>query len=242
MRLVVLGATGNIGQQILSAALRDDHVITAFVRDAAKLKSQIGAHIPANLEIIEGEIEDDVALASAIRDQQALISAAGHARDGLAFTALFDQVITMAEEQMADNARAWVFGAASLLRVPGTQTQMTLDLPGMPDTDQNQLMNYKRLIPSPLNWSMLCPGDMVPAQSEALTKGLRITKNIWPVPRPVYTKYLPGRFTTRAFHAIQPQLAIPYPDIARLILNNLASDSEYSRMRVGIALPAASKH
>lgn len=239
MRLVILGATGHVGQQLLSAALLDEHVITAFVRDADKLKDQIGPHIPANIEIIEGEIEDDVALASAIRDQEVLISAAGNAEDGLAFTALFDQVISMAEEQMANNARAWVFGHAALLRVPETQI-MTLDLPGMPKDHQNHLMNYKRLIPSPLNWSMLCPSAMVPAQTQSLTKGLRITKNIWPVPRPKHTKYLPKRFTTRAFQALEPELSIPYSDISRLILNNLSPESELSRMRIGVALPAQS--
>lgn len=236
MRLVLLGATGNIGQRLLTEALKDEHVVTAFVRDASKLKAQIGAHIPSNVEIIEGEIEDDVALASAIRDQDALISAAGHARDGLAFNALFDQVVTMAEEQMRPSARAWFFGGAGLLRVPGTQT-MTLDLPGIDPIEQTHLMNYKRLIPSLLRWALLCPAVMAPSPTGMLTKGLKTSRNEWPVPRPALTRWLPRSATTRAYRAALPEMTIPYEDIARLILNNLSTQSELSHCRIGVALP-----
>ncbi len=235
MRIVLLGSTGQLGQRLLAAALSDDHVVTAFVRDAARLRAQIGAHIPANVEIIEGDIEDDVRLASAIRDQDALISAAGNPEDGLAFAALFDRVVTMAEEQMRPLSRAWFLGDASLLRVPGTE-RITAELPGLEAANQAQLMNFRRLVDCPLNWSLLCPGPMTASPTGLLSQNLAISKNIWPVARPSYTRWLPRRFTAKAYTALLPAMSAHYEDAARLMLNNLSHESEYCRMRVGLAL------
>lgn len=238
MRIVLLGSTGNIGQRLLAVALSDDHVVTAFVRDADKLKAQIGAHIPANVEIIEGDIEDDVKLASAIRDQDVLISAAGNPRDGLAYTVLFDKVVTMATEQMSPTARAWFFGDPLVLRVPDTEL-ITADLPGLEQLGQTHLMNFRRLVDCPLNWSMMCPGPMSASPNTTRTKGLKISKNVWPMPRPGYTKWLPKRFTANAYTKLTPSLGVYYEDVARFVLDQLSSDSEYCRMRIGMALPRA---
>lgn len=236
MRIVLLGATEALGQRVLSAALRDDHVVTTFVADAQVLKTQIGPHIPANVEIIEGTIDDEVRLASAIRDQDALIAAVGHASDGLAHSVEFDQIVTMAEEQMPVTARAWFLGDASLLRVPNTEI-VTADLPGLAEQSQTHLMNFRRLVDCPLNWSLLCPGPMVAATQAGLTKGMRLSKNIWPVPRPAHTKWLPRSFTAKAFEKLLPSMTVTYEDVARFMLNHLSSDSDYCRMRVGIANP-----
>lgn len=238
MRIVLLGATKDLGQRLLAAALSDDHVVTAFVSDASLLKSQIGAHIPANVEIIEGEIDDDVKLASAIRDQDVLISVVGDESEGLAHTVSFDQIATMAEEQMRAQSRAWFLGDAALLRVPGTET-VTADLPGLSEPNQTHLMNFRRLVDCPLNWSMICPGPMAPSPNATLTKGLKISKNIWPVARPAHTRWLPKRFTVRAYQSLQPSLLLYYEDVARFMLNQIGQDSEYCRMRVGLARPQA---
>lgn len=233
MRIVLLGATGKLGQRLITAALRDDHVVTAFVRDAARLKDQIGPHVPANVEIIEGEIDDEVRLAAAIRDQDVLINAAGTDAPGLAGAALFDQIATMAEEQMPHGARAWFIGHTSVLRIPG-QRRLSAELPGLEQDYQTHLMNFRRLVPCELTWSLLCPGPMVPSADGTARKGLRLTKNVLPIALPGHTKWLPARFAAQAYARLLPQMRVTYEDAARVILNHLSLESPYCRMRVGI--------
>lgn len=73
MRLLVLGATGGTGQEVVSQALENGHLVTAFVRDPSRLKT------PANrLRVLTGTVTGDGApLATAVRGQDAVISALG---------------------------------------------------------------------------------------------------------------------------------------------------------------------
>lgn len=72
MRLLVLGATGGTGKQIVSQALQAGHDVTVFARDRARA----GADHP-RLRVIVGDLHDGTALADAMRGQDAVISALG---------------------------------------------------------------------------------------------------------------------------------------------------------------------
>lgn len=73
MKLLVLGATGATGRQIVEQALERAHQVAAFVRDPGKLA--IGND---RLRVITGSISDDTrALTEAVRGQNAVISALG---------------------------------------------------------------------------------------------------------------------------------------------------------------------
>ena len=70
-RLLILGATGGTGRQLVEQALTAGHEVTAFVRDSANLP-------PGPVHIVGGDMLRDAArLDDAIRGQDAVISALG---------------------------------------------------------------------------------------------------------------------------------------------------------------------
>ena len=72
-RLLVLGATGGTGQHVVAQALRRGFEVTAFVRDAARLRIE-----SERLRVQKGDITgDDASLASAMKGQDAVISVLG---------------------------------------------------------------------------------------------------------------------------------------------------------------------
>ena len=75
MKLVVFGASGGTGQEIIKQALEQGHDVTAFVRDPKKLTIK-----NSRLHIIEGDVlNDQSAIARAITGRDAIISSLGRA-------------------------------------------------------------------------------------------------------------------------------------------------------------------
>ena len=73
MKLVVFGASGGTGREIIGQALYQGHEVTAFVRDPAKLVIK-----DSKLHIIAGDVlKDQSATASAIAGREAIICALG---------------------------------------------------------------------------------------------------------------------------------------------------------------------
>lgn len=75
MKVVVFGASGGTGIKIVEQALAAGHVVTAFVRNPAKLALQ-----HANLTFCQGDVTDANAVAFAVAGQDAVLSALGPAR------------------------------------------------------------------------------------------------------------------------------------------------------------------
>lgn len=72
-RLLVLGATGGTGQHVVTQALRRGFAVTAFVRDAARLRIESD-----RLRVHTGNVTgEDAHLVSAMRGQDAVISVLG---------------------------------------------------------------------------------------------------------------------------------------------------------------------
>lgn len=74
-RVLVIGATGGTGRQLVQQALDQGHQVTAFVRKPSKLKIE-----HANLRIVKGDVLDYASLESAMQGQSAVLSALGHKR------------------------------------------------------------------------------------------------------------------------------------------------------------------
>ena len=101
MKLLILGATGNMGQRLLAQGLERGHAITAFVRNRAKLEQQLGTALPPGLSIFEGDVNDADSLRAAMTGQDVVINCAGYVADGAAFIELVDRVVTQAETALA---------------------------------------------------------------------------------------------------------------------------------------------
>jgi putative NADH-flavin reductase len=72
MKLLVLGATGGIGQEIVRQAAERNHQVTAFVRAPEGLKS-----IGARFGVIKGDPLNSAELERVIEDQDAILSGFG---------------------------------------------------------------------------------------------------------------------------------------------------------------------
>jgi putative NADH-flavin reductase len=71
MKIIVFGATGGTGREIVSQAIQQGHSVTAFARNAASLPAARG------LRVLEGDVLDPGAAAEAIWGQSAVLSALG---------------------------------------------------------------------------------------------------------------------------------------------------------------------
>ncbi|MDO8964474.1 MAG: SDR family oxidoreductase [Coriobacteriia bacterium] len=72
MRILVLGATGRTGAQVLEQALGHGHDVTAFVRDPARLTA-----VHDRLQVVVGDVSDPAAVQDAVDGHDAVISALG---------------------------------------------------------------------------------------------------------------------------------------------------------------------
>lgn len=75
MRLLVIGATGGTGRELVKQALERGHHVTALVRKPAKLRM---AH--EGLTVVQGDVLDRSSVEAAARGQDAVLSALGHKR------------------------------------------------------------------------------------------------------------------------------------------------------------------
>lgn len=73
MRLLIIGATGGTGKEIVQQALAEGHHVTAMVRTPAKVET---TH--PRLRVIRGDVLDQASLETAMLGQDAVLSALGH--------------------------------------------------------------------------------------------------------------------------------------------------------------------
>lgn len=77
MNVLIFGATGSIGQQLVEQALAQKHAVTAFTRTPANL----GAEHP-KLKIVQGDVLDLASVQRAVQNQEAVLCALGAGRKG----------------------------------------------------------------------------------------------------------------------------------------------------------------
>ncbi|MGI8436287.1 MAG: NAD(P)-dependent oxidoreductase [Chthoniobacterales bacterium] len=73
LSLLVVGATGGTGRELVQQALAQGHNVTAFVRDPARL-----GITHENLRVAPGDVMNYATVASAMRGQDAVLCALGH--------------------------------------------------------------------------------------------------------------------------------------------------------------------
>jgi putative NADH-flavin reductase len=72
MKLVIFGATGTVGRQVVEQALEQGHTVTAFARNLAKLDIQ-----HPQLGFAQGDVMDASAVEQVIRGQDAVVCVLG---------------------------------------------------------------------------------------------------------------------------------------------------------------------
>jgi putative NADH-flavin reductase len=74
-RILIVGATGGTGRQLVAQALERGHSVTALVRDPSKLQLE-----HPRLRVLRGDVLDYASVEAAVSGQDAVISALGHKR------------------------------------------------------------------------------------------------------------------------------------------------------------------
>ncbi|MBC7975522.1 MAG: NAD(P)H-binding protein, partial [Myxococcales bacterium] len=74
-RVLIVGATGGTGRQLVTQALERGYSVTALVRDPSKLQVD-----HPQLTVVQGDVLDEGSLEAAMRGQEAVLSALGHTR------------------------------------------------------------------------------------------------------------------------------------------------------------------
>lgn len=75
MKLLIIGATGGTGRQLVAQALERGHAVTALVRDPARMNL-----VDPRLTVITGDVLDPHSIEHAMAGQDAVLSALGHKR------------------------------------------------------------------------------------------------------------------------------------------------------------------
>jgi nucleoside-diphosphate-sugar epimerase len=133
MKVLLIGATGNLGSRLVAALLSHNHRVVAFVRSPKKLESLIPSSVYCQLDVIQGSVNTP-AIKSAILDSRcdAVVNVAGLA--SLAPWAhsdlpeIFRAVLTAVHEAGAERGqplRAWFVAGTGVLNYPGTETMLS---------------------------------------------------------------------------------------------------------------------
>ena len=74
-RLLIVGATGGTGRQLVAQALDRGHEVTALVRNPSRLEIE-----HPRLRVLQGDVSDYASVEAAVRGQDVVVSALGHKR------------------------------------------------------------------------------------------------------------------------------------------------------------------
>jgi len=74
-KVLIVGATGGTGRQLVEQALERGHVVTALARDPSALRIE-----HPRLTVVRGDVLDYRSVEAAVRGQDAVLSALGHKR------------------------------------------------------------------------------------------------------------------------------------------------------------------
>jgi len=82
MNVLIIGATGGTGRELVKQALERGHIVTALVRkpDRARLTDPTASGQRPNLRIMQGNVLDYESVSRAVQGQDAVLSALGHKR------------------------------------------------------------------------------------------------------------------------------------------------------------------
>lgn len=133
MKVLLIGATGNVGSRLVPALLTHGHSVVAYVRSSAKLESLLPSDVYQRIDVVQGNAKSSQEIRKAILDTKCngVINSAGLA--ALApwgesdlpeiFQAVFDAVQAGGDEEAP--LRVWIMGGLGVLYYPGTETMLS---------------------------------------------------------------------------------------------------------------------
>jgi uncharacterized protein YbjT (DUF2867 family) len=163
MKVVLFGATGGVGAELLLQLLAGGHEVRVLVRSPERLP--VREH--PRLTVLQGELTDRAQVDAAVRGVEGALSTLGVARGGTAapLVAGFDTVVSALE---AAGVRRLVTISGAGLDVPGDRKGVPDKLVGWllrrvaPEVLAQKEQEYARLQRSGLQWTLVRPPRIVP--------------------------------------------------------------------------------
>ena len=208
MNLIIFGATGMMGKQLVKQALLKGHHVKAFGRNVfTELNME-----EKNLELIKGALFDEGEVSSAIKGCDAVLSALGGGFDGNDKTRTLGIKNIIAQMKKNNVKRIVAIGGLGVLNFD--DATLLLEQEDYPKeylpVGLEHKKAYEYLKESDLDWTFVCPPNIIDHE----VTGLYITKANYP-PEPNNNKIYAG-------------------DLAMFMLNELGKN-EYVQQRVGIS-------
>ena len=208
MNLIVFGATGMVGKQLVQQALFNKHHVKAFGRNVYTtdyLETE-------NLQLVQGALFDESEVYNAIKGCDAVLSAIGGNMDGTDKTRTLGMKNIIKQMQKAGVKRIIAIGGLGVLNAD--ENSLLVDKEDYPPEYKAVGLEHKKafelLNESGLNWTFVCPPNII---NEGPT----------------------GSFITKANYPPEPnKYKINAGDLAMFMLNELGN-SEYIKQRVGIS-------
>ncbi|MFY3790398.1 NAD(P)-dependent oxidoreductase [Ureibacillus sp. MALMAid1270] len=205
MKILILGATGRVGSEVVNHALQDGHDVTVLVRSPVKIQQN-----NENLTIIQGNVLNKEDIVGAMRGADAVISALN--TDGTTTLSESMPLIIKAMENEGIK-RIITVGTAGIL-----QSRVSPDLLRYQSSESKQKITraaeehhkaYEMLKQSTLDWTIVCP--------TYLPDGERL-----------------GEYRVERDYLPVDGAKIHVPDTAEFTYKQINSD-QYIKSRVGIA-------
>lgn len=208
MKLIIFGATGMVGKQLVQQALFGKNHVKAFGRNVYTtdyLETE-------NLDLVQGALFDEAEVYNAIKGCDAVLSAIGGSIDGTDKTRTLGMKNIIKQMQKAGVKRIIAIGGLGVLNAD--ENSLLVDKEDYPAEYKAVGFEHKKayelLNESGLDWTFVCPPNII---NEGPT----------------------GNYVTNANHAPEPNhYKINAGDLAMFMLNELAKH-EYVKQRVGIS-------
>jgi putative NADH-flavin reductase len=208
MKLIIFGATGLVGKQLVQQALFGKNHVKAFGRNVFTtdyLETE-------NLELVQGALFDEGEVYNAIKDCDAVLSAIGGNMDGTDKTRTLGMKNIIKQMQKAGVKR--IIGIGGLGVLNADENSLLVDKEDYPPEYKAVGFEHKKafelLHESGLDWTFVCPPNII---NEGPT----------------------GSYTTNANYPPEKNnYKINAGDLAMFMLNELGKN-EYVKQRVGIS-------
>ena len=197
MRIVVFGATGDTGRQVVQQALERGHAVTAFVRDPASLGELAG-----RVTVVRGDVLQPDRVLEAVRGQDAVIFCVGVRRGSPVGT-----VLSSGTRNVVDAMRA--AGVRRLIVQTGVMTSQS----------RARMAPFARLLSAAIrSQNPKMYGDKDVQEEVIQSSGLD-----WTIVRPPLIVHGPRTQTYRAGADVRPTFPakVYYADVADYLLRQL---------------------
>lgn len=208
MELIIFGATGMVGKQLVQQALFKDHHVKAFGRNVYTtdyLQTE-------NLKLVQGALFDEGEVFNAIKGCDAVLSAIGGSMDGTDKTRTLGMKNIIKQMQKAGVKRIIAIGGMGVLNAD--ESSLLLEKDDYPaeylPVGLEHKKAYETLKESGLNWTFVCPPNIIDAGPT-------------------------GHYITKANYVPEPNnYKINAGDLSMFMLNEMEKN-EYVQQRVGIS-------